>query len=118
MKKELSPSLEMVACDVCGRTILKGERTEPYMVPDGTRRLVCELCVRRAESAGWLRESLHGDLPATTPRAEPRRSLLGRLRRRFEPGPAAAEAAPLAGAYREQWAEPPSMPADDRPRAA
>lgn len=92
MKKELSPSLEMVACDVCGRTILKGERTEPYLVPDGSRRLVCDLCVRRAEGAGWLRESLHGDLPAAMPRAEPRRSLLGRLRRRLEDGPASSEA--------------------------
>jgi hypothetical protein len=94
MKKELSPSLEMVACDVCGRTILKGERTEPYMLADGSRRLVCELCIRRAESAGWLRESLHGDLPAAAPRAEPRRSLLGRLRRRHETAPADAEAPP------------------------
>jgi hypothetical protein len=95
MKKELSPSLEMVACDVCGRTILKGERTEPYMLPDGSRRRVCELCIRRAESAGWLRESLHGDLPAAAPRAEPRRSVLGRLRRRQESAPAEAEPAPL-----------------------
>src|ERR671916_203000 len=82
MKKELSPNLEMVACDVCGRTILKGERTEPFLVPDGSRRLVCELCTRRAEQAGWLRESAHADMPTTVPRAEPRRSILGRLRAR------------------------------------
>jgi hypothetical protein len=87
MRKELSPSLEMVACDVCGRTILKGEHTEPYLVPDGSRRLVCDLCVRRAEGAGWLRESLHGDVPTAVPRAEPRRSLLTRLRRRLEERP-------------------------------
>ena len=117
MKKELSPSLEMVACDVCGRTILKGERTEPYIVPDGSRRLVCELCIRRAESAGWLRESLHGDLPAAPPRTEPRRSLLGRLRRRHEGTPAEAEPAPVAaedGYAGEPPEEPPAPRGDDR----
>ena len=92
MKKELSPNQEMVACEVCGRTILKGERTEPYLVPDGSRRLVCELCTRRAEQAGWLRESAHADMPTAPARAEPRRSLLGRLRgrRHAEDGPSPA----------------------------
>src|SRR5918997_4046725 len=88
MKKEVSPSIEMAACEVCGRTILKGERTEPYVVQDGSRRMVCELCTGRAEGAGWLRESAHADLPATSPGAEPRRGLLTRLRRRRENGPA------------------------------
>lgn len=114
MKKELSPSLEMVACDVCGRTILKGERTEPYLVPDGSRRLVCDLCVRRAESAGWLRESLHGDLPAATPRDEPRRSLLGRLRRRLEEGavssPAGHRGEPGESYAGAEWTRQPVPP--------
>lgn len=112
MKKELSPSLEMVACDVCGRTILKGERTEAYLVPDGSRRLVCDLCVRRAEGAGWLRESLHGNLPATVPRAEPRGSLLGRLRRRLEPAP--AQGAPGGGRHEDPVTRPPAPGFDDR----
>ena len=92
MKKELSPNQEMVACEVCGRTILKGERAEPYLVPDGSRRLVCELCTRRAEQAGWLRESAHADMPTAVPRPEPRRSLLARLRarRHAENGPSPA----------------------------
>lgn len=106
MKKELSPTHEMVACDVCGRTILKGERTEPYLVPDGTRRLVCDLCTRRAESAGWLRESRHGSMPASMPRAEPKRSLLSRLRRRFVengPGGGAAPADPDLAYEHGEW---------------
>jgi len=77
----------MAACEVCGRTILKGERTEPYVVPDGSLRQVCDLCVRRAEGAGWIRESAHRELPAEVPGTEQRRSLLSRLRQRYENGP-------------------------------
>ncbi len=73
---------ELQSCDVCGRTILKGERTEIYLAPAGERFSVCELCFGRAEESGWLRESVHGDAPARLPKAEPRRPLLGRLMRR------------------------------------
>jgi hypothetical protein len=86
MRKELKPTHEMVSCAVCGRTILKGERTEAYLAPGGQRKLVCELCTARADHEGWIRESAHGDLPATRRPREPRRSLIGRLRRgREEP---------------------------------
>ncbi len=91
MKKELRPVHELQSCDVCGRTILKGERTEVYLAPGGQRYSVCELCFARAEQSGWLRESAHGDVPARLPKAEPRRPLIGRLMRkgaRAEPEPA------------------------------
>jgi hypothetical protein len=81
MRKELRPVHDHVACDVCGRTILKGEGTETFISPDRRRHEVCDLCFARAEHHGWIRESTAGDLPAL-PRPEPRRSLLGRLRRR------------------------------------
>jgi hypothetical protein len=84
MNKELRPWHEEVVCDVCGRTMLKGERTEPYLAPGGQRMLVCELCTERAYAEGWIRESAHDELPARTRRHEPRRSILGRLRRRVE----------------------------------
>jgi len=91
VKKELRPVHELQSCDVCGRTILKGERTETYLAPAGERYSVCELCLARAEQSGWLRESAHGDTPPRIPNDEPRRPLLGRLMRRgvrSEPGPA------------------------------
>ncbi len=92
MKKELRPFHEHVTCDVCGRTILKGERTESYLAPGGERHGVCELCFVRAEHAGWIREAGRDELPSRGPRPQERRPLLGRLRRRSE-----QPAAPPAG---------------------
>lgn len=82
-KKELRTDEEPRACDVCGRTILKGERTEPFLAPGGRRRTVCELCIPRAEHEGWIRESAHGDLPATRARPQQHRSIVGRMRELF-----------------------------------
>lgn len=71
------------ACDVCGRTLLRGEQAYPYL--EGVaHRAVCELCTARAQQEGWIRE---GTVPAYDGRdsdSDRRRSLLGRLRRRRE----------------------------------
>jgi len=87
MKKELRPTHDEISCDICGRTILKGERTEPYLAPGGQRHLVCELCTDRAYNEGWIREAAHGEMPASTRRPQERRSLFGRMRRRREAEP-------------------------------
>jgi hypothetical protein len=127
MKKELRPGLEEIVCDVCGRTMLKGERAEPYLAPGGQRMLVCELCSDRASAEGWIRESAHGELPAGARRHEPRRSLLSRLRR--QPGHAAraseleteAELESIDGSPETPWdptatePEPAHEAAPDRP---
>src|SRR5919107_4071287 len=91
MPKELRPQHDDIACDICGRTILKGERIEPYLAPGGQRHVVCELCTDRAYNEGWIRESAHDEMPATTRRPDQRRGVFGRLRRRKASDPAPAE---------------------------
>src|SRR4051812_37882803 len=90
MAKELRPQHEDIACDICGRTILKGERIEAYLAPGGQRHAVCELCNDRAYNEGWIRESAHDEMPATTRRPDQRRGVFGRLLRRKGPEPAPA----------------------------
>jgi hypothetical protein len=118
MRRELRPTHEAVACDVCGRTILKGERAEPYLAPGGQRRLVCDLCIDRAYHEGWIRESAHNELPASARRTEPRRSLWSRVRRRQEERAAAHwDDAPSAGGEPSEVEPPPPAPAAGPPPA-
>ena len=126
MAKELRPTHEDVACDICGRTILKGERIEMYLAPGGQRHPVCELCADRAYNEGWIREAAHDEMPAATRRPDQRRGLFGRLRRRRDaepvPAPPPVEApvaeAPADGeaaepAYEELAGELAAEPAPD-----
>ncbi|HWY89432.1 MAG TPA: hypothetical protein VNY31_02065 [Solirubrobacteraceae bacterium] len=72
-----------VACDVCGRRLLRGEQPDMFLA-GGRRRTVCELCAPRASAEGWLRETDHHSvsLPPTRPRRG--RNLLDRLRQQRE----------------------------------
>jgi hypothetical protein len=77
--KQISTTGPVSACDVCGRTLLSGERPHVFLA-GSTRRLVCELCTGRAAHEGWVREGT-----VRGPRERNRgggggRSLLGRLR--------------------------------------
>ncbi len=82
LTRDIRTSGEQVECDVCGRTLLRGEHTETYL-DGGARREVCDLCSARATHEGWVREGARLDV-SPTDSAERRRSLLGRLRQRRE----------------------------------
>jgi hypothetical protein len=119
VKKELHPIHDHVACDVCGRTILKGERTETFVAPDGRRHEVCDLCYSRAEAHGWIRASTAGDLPARPARPEPRRSLFGFGRkRRPESAHEPAEREIEEGHGSANGAEPPEYDTSEEQAAA
>src|SRR3954469_25226970 len=72
-----------VACDVCGRTLLRGEHAEHYLA-GGERRMVCDLCTARAQHEGWIREPGADHVELRTPHRERGRSFIDRLRRRRE----------------------------------
>ncbi|HEY3829232.1 MAG TPA: hypothetical protein VGL57_08555 [Solirubrobacteraceae bacterium] len=85
-----------VACDVCGRRLLRGERPDVFL-GGGQRRMVCELCTPRATHEGWRRE-VEEQLANPRPQRPQRgRSLLGRLRQLREPAPVAERGAAARG---------------------
>src|SRR3954453_418475 len=112
-KKELKTDEEPIACAICGRTILKGEGTEPFLAPGGRRRSVCELCIPRAQHEGWIRESAQNDVPATRVRPQQRRSFVGRLRGMFD---AEGEPAEVEEEPPPVFDDEPAPPARDRDR--
>jgi hypothetical protein len=86
----------VVACDVCGRRLLRGENPDVFLA-GGQRRTVCELCVPRASAEGWLREADNHAASVRPSRSRRTGSLLGRLRQLREPGqrPLLRESLPL-----------------------
>jgi hypothetical protein len=68
-----------VACDVCGRRLLRGEQPNAFLA-GGQRRIVCELCSPRATHEGWLREADGLAVGLRSSRPQRGRTLLGKLR--------------------------------------
>jgi hypothetical protein len=82
--KHISTTLgDTIVCEICGRTLLRGEFATTY-VGGGGHRSVCELCNGRALQEGWVRAGSTPDFEGGALGAERRRSLLGRLRPRRE----------------------------------
>jgi hypothetical protein len=104
-----------LACDICGRTLLRGEHAETFLA-GGSRREVCDLCTARAQHEGWIRESGGDELELRHTRHDGRgRSFLDRLRARRERAREAQEEPELAPdepdvAPPRQVPEPPRRP--------
>jgi hypothetical protein len=89
--RDIRTNQQDLSCDVCGRTLLRGERAEPFLA-GGARRQVCELCTGRAQHEGWIRESGADELTLRSARNEGRTRLVDRLRARRERARAVADA--------------------------
>jgi hypothetical protein len=95
-RKDVRTQHEAVACDVCGRTLLRGEHAEAYLA-GASRRQVCELCTARATHQGWIRESASLEVSGGGRDRPERRPLRGRLLARYgwdRRGPEPAEPEP------------------------
>jgi hypothetical protein len=69
------------ACDLCGRTLLRGEHAQTWLAGPN-RRAVCELCTGRAINEGWVREGARLETETRALSHDRRPSLLDRLRQR------------------------------------
>lgn len=96
--KDIRTAHVQISCDVCGRTLLRGEKAQTYLA-GGSRRQVCELCSPRAAQEGWVREGVALERATRSFGGERRRSLFGRLLRGGTGGRGRREAAiPAPGA--------------------
>ncbi len=91
--------MEFASCAVCGRTILRGERSFAYLDADGAEAGVCPLCKATAEANGWVPAAFATVAPPPQPR---RRRGAAALRERF----ARPRGAPVAEP--DEPPEPPS----------
>jgi hypothetical protein len=89
--RDIRTNQEDTSCDVCGRTLLRGEQAEAFLA-GGARRQVCELCTARAQHEGWIRESGADELALRGARHEGRGRFVDRLRARRERAREAADA--------------------------
>lgn len=91
--RQIRPVDRSIACDFCGRNMLRGEVGETLHLA-GEKRTTCEMCRMRALKAGWRRDPVT-DEPRERSSSGERGRLLGRLRGRLEqPGVPSAPRAP------------------------
>lgn len=92
--RSIRTTYEHDVCDVCERTLLRGEHPEVF-INGGRRYSVCELCKPHALHEGWMREGTLPNYADASAVRERRRSLFGRRRGRSVRGGRADEAEPL-----------------------
>jgi hypothetical protein len=114
--RDIRTNQQDLSCDVCGRTLLRGERAEPFLA-GGARRQVCELCTARAQHEGWIREAGADELTLRSSRHEGRTRLVDRLRARRERARevADAQAAQELAEAGVHFDSPPARPVDASP---
>jgi hypothetical protein len=114
--RDIRTNQQDVSCDVCGRTLLRGERAEPFLA-GGSRRQVCELCTARAQHEGWIRESGADELTLRSSRHEGRSRFVDRLRARRERARevADAQAAQELAEAGVHFDTPPARPVEPAP---
>ncbi|MGK2878218.1 MAG: hypothetical protein ACSLFF_06525 [Solirubrobacterales bacterium] len=77
--KEVRPHLDPESCSICGRRLLQGEQVNYYVAPDSSRRVVCELCVPRAERVRWAREREGEEIVQLRPARSERAGMMRRV---------------------------------------
>jgi hypothetical protein len=107
--------VEHPVCDVCGRTLLKGEQLHEYVSSQGQRFGVCVLCRADAEASGWIAAERYG----TIAHEPPRRARRGEaLRRRLAAAVPWARAKQRKGRPEIEPGGDRAAPADAEPRPA
>jgi hypothetical protein len=91
--KVIRAGTQAESCDVCGRTLLRGENADVFL-HGGQRRTVCELCGPRAAHEGWIRDGLD-NVTVRHRRGGRSRSFLDRLLPRRNEEDRAADAQPV-----------------------
>jgi hypothetical protein len=112
--RQLHTSLAPVTCEMCGRSLLRGEHAVEFRA-GLANHTVCELCTTRAVAEGWVREGVPVADSART-RTVRARSLVGRLRARLEDGHEQALAEPLELAVPERHVH--AVPVDQHAQLA
>ena len=92
-RKSITTTRAAVSCDVCGRTLLRGEHADPF-IANGSRKMVCELCTARAANEGWIREGADNALGVRRNGPRGGRSLMERLIPRRDGPPRGVPAVP------------------------
>lgn len=109
--RDIRPAVNHATCDVCGRTLLRGEHPGVY-IAGGERRSVCDLCTTRAIQEGWIREGtvVSGDHGRQT--RQRTRSPLARLRAWRAATRATSTITRADGSPAEPTSQPPARPRD------